>query len=167
MISATQQAPPKRRRESLGLKVTSEIKLLIESAARASGRTQSQEAEYRIELAFKYERMMGEFERWQEALRKQQREIERNNLEAERGTLEAVLHRKGWQKLHNTKTGRVSWIPPDQRPFPQSGFIPDERETTVMTKPEQKTPAQDPRVMAALSALMDALTTPTTKEDPS
>jgi hypothetical protein len=43
-------------RVSLGLKVTSETKRLIESAAEASGRTQSQEAEYRICQSFDRDR---------------------------------------------------------------------------------------------------------------
>jgi predicted transcriptional regulator len=37
---------------SLGLKVTPEIKQKLDEAARASGRTQSQEAELRLERTF-------------------------------------------------------------------------------------------------------------------
>jgi hypothetical protein len=44
-------------RVSLGLKVTGEIKKRLEDAALASGRTQSQEAEFRLENSFRDEAM--------------------------------------------------------------------------------------------------------------
>jgi hypothetical protein len=47
------KAPRPGERASLGLKVTAETKSLLESAAAASGRTQSQEAELRIDLSFR------------------------------------------------------------------------------------------------------------------
>jgi hypothetical protein len=46
------------RRASLGLKVTPGIKERLDAAARANGRTQSQEAEARIELTFKSEDLL-------------------------------------------------------------------------------------------------------------
>jgi hypothetical protein len=45
------------QRHSLGLKVTGEMKQRLEDAARASGRTQSQEAELRIEMSFRDEQL--------------------------------------------------------------------------------------------------------------
>jgi hypothetical protein len=47
--------PPPGKRASLGLKVTAEIKQKIEAAAQANGRTQSQEAESRLERSFAIE----------------------------------------------------------------------------------------------------------------
>lgn len=44
--------PKPGERVSLGLKVTADIKSRIDAAAKASGRTQSQEAELRIERSF-------------------------------------------------------------------------------------------------------------------
>ncbi len=41
------------QRNSLGLRVTAEIKRKLEAAALKSGRSQSQEAEFRIEQSFK------------------------------------------------------------------------------------------------------------------
>ena len=43
---------------SLGLKVTSDIKGRLENAARASGRTQSQEAEVRLERSFDHQELL-------------------------------------------------------------------------------------------------------------
>jgi hypothetical protein len=45
-------------RVSLGLKVRSDIKELLETAARASGRTQSQEAEARLERSFDHQELL-------------------------------------------------------------------------------------------------------------
>lgn len=47
--------PEPGRRVSLGLKVTAEMKRRIDDAARRNGRTQSQEAEARLEQAFMME----------------------------------------------------------------------------------------------------------------
>lgn len=48
-------------RVSLGLKVTPQTKALIDRSARQHGRTQSQEAEARIEQAFQWERILKLF----------------------------------------------------------------------------------------------------------
>lgn len=48
------------QRASLGLKVTAEIKQQLDAAAQASGRTQSQEAEARLERSFQNERLLPE-----------------------------------------------------------------------------------------------------------
>ena len=45
-------------RPSLGLRVTAATKELIEALARASGRTQSQEAEFLIERCLQYDRLV-------------------------------------------------------------------------------------------------------------
>lgn len=55
MVGRPTKQPPPGKRASLGLKVTAETKRRIEAAARASGRTQSQEAEYRLEWSFEIE----------------------------------------------------------------------------------------------------------------
>jgi hypothetical protein len=46
------------KRVSLGLKVTAEIKQRLDAAARANGRTQSQEAETRLERSFRDEQLL-------------------------------------------------------------------------------------------------------------
>ena len=53
--------PKRGKRISLGLKVTADTKRRIDLAARASGRTQSQEAEHRIELSYALERALDNF----------------------------------------------------------------------------------------------------------
>jgi hypothetical protein len=52
------KAVPAGQRASLGLKVTSEIKQRLDGAARANGRTQSQEAEARLEQSFRDEDLL-------------------------------------------------------------------------------------------------------------
>lgn len=52
------KAVPAGQRASLGLKVTSEIKQRLDAAARANGRTQSQEAEVRLEQSFRDEKLL-------------------------------------------------------------------------------------------------------------
>jgi hypothetical protein len=51
-------APPPGKRVSLGLKVTAEIKQRLDKAARETGRTQSQEAEVRLEQSFRSEDLL-------------------------------------------------------------------------------------------------------------
>jgi hypothetical protein len=45
---------------SLGLKVTAEVKDRLDRAARANGRTQSQEAEVRLQRSFEHEDLLGD-----------------------------------------------------------------------------------------------------------
>lgn len=52
------KTPKPATRVSLGLKVTPDIKMQIDAAARASGRTQSQEAEMRLEQSFRDEALL-------------------------------------------------------------------------------------------------------------
>jgi hypothetical protein len=54
-IGRPTKAPQPGKKVSLGLKVTAEIKNRLDAAARASGRTQSQEAERRLEGSFEHE----------------------------------------------------------------------------------------------------------------
>jgi len=54
------KAAPPQARASLGLKVTSELKERLETAAAQSGRTQSQEAERRLEQSFHNESLLFE-----------------------------------------------------------------------------------------------------------
>ena len=104
--------PPKNanepRRISLGLKVTPQIKELIDTRAKASGRTQSQEAELMIERAVQYDRTLA-------AMNQTLEQIQRGNLEAE-------LVRQG-HSFERTEYGRV-WYPPG---FPEeekrSGWV--------------------------------------------
>lgn len=55
----TKSATPGTR-ASLGLKVTADLKARLEAAAAASGRTQSQEAEWRIDRSFREDEVMAE-----------------------------------------------------------------------------------------------------------
>jgi hypothetical protein len=59
-IGRPRKPPKPGTRVSLGLKVTPEIKNKLDEVAQASGRTQSQEAELRIERSFEHEGLLGE-----------------------------------------------------------------------------------------------------------
>jgi predicted transcriptional regulator len=104
--------PPARgQRVSLGLKVTAEIKRHLDSAARVSGRTQSQEAEHLIEEGLQSRRML---------------DVMRTTLaEIERGSVEAAFRRQGYTPVHSPH-GKI-WLPPGY-PTEKSGFIPPEEE---------------------------------------
>ena len=103
-------------RVSLGLKVTTETKRVIEALALASGRTQSQEAEHLIERALQFDEAM---------------KSTRTTLESlETAHVEGVLARKGWKLIHMTdQHGRAAdlWAPPGHQWNPWStGFISDD-----------------------------------------
>src|SRR5262245_47196901 len=61
-IGRPMKPAPKGTRVALGVRVTAEIKRRIDSAVKATGRTQSQEAERLIEMALEYQRTLGELE---------------------------------------------------------------------------------------------------------
>jgi hypothetical protein len=105
--------PLKGKRVSLGLKVTADVKRHIDAAARASGRTQSQEAERLIEQALTYNRML-------EAMRTSLPEIQQRNAEAD-------FRRRGYTVIHDSH-GDI-WLPPGHPAAPKpGGFIPQEEE---------------------------------------
>jgi hypothetical protein len=105
------KAPAKGKRVSLGLKVTAEVKRHIDSAARASGRTQSQEAEHLIERALQYDQMLTA--------------MHRTVAEIDTGNVDAAFRRKGYAPMR-TPYG-TAWMPPGY-PIEQSGFIPQEED---------------------------------------
>ncbi|MDA9521470.1 hypothetical protein XI06_14195 [Bradyrhizobium sp. CCBAU 11434] len=98
-------------RVSLGLKVRPEVKARIDTAARNSGRTQSQEAEHLIEMALAPITML---ERMQQTF-----------TEIERGNVEATFRRLGYMPLR-TPHG-TAWLPPGH-PGLRSGFIAPEED---------------------------------------
>ncbi len=101
----------KGKRVSLGLKVTAEVKRHIDSAATASGRTQSQEAEALIERALQYDRVFA-------AMNKSLAEIQQ-------GSVDGALRAQGYTPIR-TPHGNV-WAPPGY-PMARSGFISPEED---------------------------------------
>jgi hypothetical protein len=104
--------PPKGQRVSLGLKVTAEVKRHIDAAARASGRTQSQEAELLIERALQYDRTL-------EAMRTTLADMQQGNVEA-------ALFRLGFTLVRHVQEGKAwkLWAEPGFPGIERSGFIP-------------------------------------------
>jgi hypothetical protein len=108
-IGRPMKQPPRGTRVSLGLKVGADVKRRIDSAARASGRTQSQEAELLIERALQYERLLSAMNTSLEDIR--------------RGQIEAAFRAAGYTAAHSSY-GKV-WLPKDY-PVERSGFIAQE-----------------------------------------
>jgi hypothetical protein len=100
------------RRIPLGLKVTAEAKRRIDAAARASGRTQSAEVEFRIERSFALDDLLKALNATDEQLTEKD--------------LEARLRRRG-HKAVGSPWGTI-WLPPGHPDNQPSGFIPDEEE---------------------------------------
>lgn len=112
-----------RTRAPLGLIVRAEVKARIEAAAKRTGRTQSQEAEFLIERAIHYDEML---------------EVMKTNLQQiERGNIEAALTRLGWKHLHDPSGGL--WAPPGHPLAAQrSGFMSDEEAAKFMGKKDAR-----------------------------
>ena len=125
-IGRPAKAPTRGERVSLGLKVTADIKRRIDSAARASGRTQSQEAEHRIELSYHYEAVLGELEQ----AKKRVHEIALDNIET-------ALRRAGFEKFLDLRYGGHVWLEPGRHDFPKSGWI----------DPNDNAPPRPPRII--------------------
>lgn len=102
-------------RVSLGLKVTASTKRVIEALALASGRTQSQEAEFLFERAL-------QFDEAHKSMRVTLELIETNGIEQ-------VLTRKGWLLVRmrdQNENPAYLWAPPGHPWNPRSGFLSDE-----------------------------------------
>jgi predicted transcriptional regulator len=110
-IGRPMKAPARGKRVSLGLKVRAEVKQRIDSAARATGRTQSQEAEALIEQALTYNTMLS-------AMNTSMQEIAKGNIEA-------AFRKAGYTAAHSSH-GKI-WVPQGY-PMPRSGFIDQETE---------------------------------------
>jgi hypothetical protein len=136
--------PQRGQRVSLGLKVTAEIKRRLDSAARASGRTQSQEAERRIELSYNYERVLGDLD---QATAQLQRMKDRN--------IEEILAGQGWQRTSDLRWGGHIWLPPGRLEVQKTGWVDPSYHTPLA--PPKLNP--DPTFVDALDAIVEAVAT--------
>jgi hypothetical protein len=118
------KAPRGRRRAALGLKVTAEIKRRIDAAAKATGRTQSQEAERRIEMSYNYERVLGDLE---QATAQLHRIKDRN--------VEEILAGQGWQQIFDLRWGGHIWLPPGRLEVQKTGWV-DPNDHTPLAPPK-------------------------------
>jgi hypothetical protein len=114
--------PAKGQRVSLGLKVTAAVKRHIDSEARASGRTQSQEAEALIERALQYDRVLQAMGTTVEKI--------------EWGSIEAALRRRGYTAIHHPR-GDI-WLPPGYRMERSPGFMTQEESDRFIAQEEGK-----------------------------
>jgi|GEM_PF-3642767 len=96
-------------RVSLGLKVTAQIKDLLDAQAKASGRTQSQEAEMMIERAIQYDRTLTAMKTTLEGI--------------QRGNIETALREAGWRSFP-VRGGGKAWVSDEfLGDLPASGYI--------------------------------------------
>jgi protein-disulfide isomerase-like protein with CxxC motif len=102
--------PKEGQRVPLGLKVTADVKAKIDAVAKASGRTQSQEAERLIERAFTYDSIMAAMNLTAEQMKKQ-------NDEA---AFRSAGYKHYWTTTRDGKTYKV-WVEADF-PIEKSGF---------------------------------------------
>ena len=134
------KAPTRGHRVSLGLKVTADIKRALDKAARASGRTQSQEAEHRIQLSYQYERALSELEQARKELWGRHEQTKKTLAEATQNDAERAFERLGYKKVLAFELGGDVWLPPgrlanlpksgwravdDNTPLPTPRIIPD------------------------------------------
>jgi hypothetical protein len=98
------KAPKPGKRAPLSLLVRAEIKKLVDERAKASGRTQSQEAEMLIERCLQYESVHG----------------------TDSGAVQHLLWRHGYTRwaISNPRTGQrgFAWFEPGV--IEESGFVP-------------------------------------------
>jgi predicted transcriptional regulator len=102
--------PEQGQRYALGLRVSAEIKQMLDQTAKATGSTQSQVAERLIDRALHYDRMLSAMNTTMDAIR--------------RGNFKAAAQSEGYSPIH-TPYGDV-FVPPDY-PIERSGFIAGER----------------------------------------
>ncbi len=101
---------------SLGLRVTAEIKRKLDDAAERSGRSQSQEAELRIDQSFGWERIFGDMDKAR---------ADHDRMLADE--FENALTKKGFQRI--TMSTGILWAEPGMD-YRQFTIIPQARELT-------------------------------------
>ncbi|SDR31388.1 hypothetical protein SAMN05519103_01934 [Rhizobiales bacterium GAS113] len=117
------------QRFSLGLKVTAEIKQLIDALARKTGRTQSQQVELMVEGFLQFQATLA-------ALRTSLTMLEKDGVELR-------LYRKGWRPISSSKTPLKLWAPPGY-PAIEPGDLLAEDQTSETDAAES---AAQPRVL--------------------
>ena len=109
------KAPKAGKRAPLSLLVRAEIKHLVDERAKASGRTQSQEAEMMIERCLTYDQTL-------EAMHTTLADMQKDNVEA-------ALRRLGYTPIRVPNTDKSDrpwklWAEPGYPGTERSGFVP-------------------------------------------
>jgi predicted DNA-binding protein len=102
--------PEAGQRYALGLRVSAEIKQLLDDTARRTGSTQSQVAERLIDRALHYDQMLSAMNTTMDEIR--------------RGNLEGAFRSEGYSSI-NSPYGKI-WVPRDY-PIERSNFIAGEK----------------------------------------
>jgi len=129
--------PPKYagegKRQNFSFRIRDAIRERLVAVVEKTGRSLSEEIEWRIEHSFEWEDQLGEFRAWRAKHTATMQEMEAVNARA-------VLHRLGWQKLP-TARGYV-WAEPGVSPFPASGFVDPDAPAPEIFQPLQDAPAE-------------------------
>jgi Arc-like DNA binding domain len=138
--------PPGRKapwRPVLSTRIPEELYEQIKTAARASARTLSQEAVWRLARSFAWEAALGDFETWKSKVRAENEDIARGNLEI-------VLRGRNWRKVRGVAFGAPNWISPDNHAISPDGFV----DTAVEQEQQQKLAALDQHLEAMLDRVV-------------
>jgi hypothetical protein len=106
-VGRPMKPPTPGKRATLSLMVSPKVKQRIDGAARAEGRSQSQEAERRIEMSYSYERALGEY---QTALAR----LNQMLGQMKQGNTEQILRELGFQRVIGV--GGSAWFEPGVNP---------------------------------------------------
>jgi hypothetical protein len=143
-VGRPMKPPVPGKRTTLSLMVSPKVKQRIDGAARAEGRSQSQEAERRIEMSYSYERALGEHQ------------AARAKLSQMRlGETEKVLRDLGWSRVTDLRWGGHIWLPPGRLEVPKAGWV-DPNDHTPLAPPKLN---PDPAFADALDAIVEAVAT--------
>jgi hypothetical protein len=102
-VGRPMKPPVPGKRTTITLMVSHELKRRVDGGARQSGRSQSQEAERLLQMAFNYERVLGEY---QTALARLG--------QMKQGHTEQILRELGWQRV--TGVSGHAWFEPGVNP---------------------------------------------------
>jgi hypothetical protein len=123
-----------RKSRSMTIRVLDRLREKLEEAARASGRSVSEEAAHRMMLSFALETELRDHA----DIRKETDD-----------TLMAVMVRRGWGKIVDPRYGGAVYIPPGQvAGIPQSGFLSPEQVKLETEKAEAELDAIERRIRA-------------------
>jgi hypothetical protein len=138
-LAITTSAPSVRKRPNLTIRLTAELYGEIQKAADRAGRSLSEEVERRLETAAEWN---GVFE----SVAAFKARYEADRVDLERGDTEAVLPRRGYTKVFDTRFGGHAWLPPGHLPAAHEQIInqAEFREFQAAKKATEETAKETP-----------------------
>jgi hypothetical protein len=103
--SPTFETPTLRKRPNLTIRLTAKLYEEIQKAAEVAGRSMSEEVERRLERAAEWDAVF-------ESAAAFKVKFKADCAALERGDTEAVLPRRGYMKVFDSRYGGHAWVPP-------------------------------------------------------